>query len=64
MYEWKGKKYCTNLIDSGVRLETESTFAFSQLPNKMLTAINASLKRKKVNSVEKLKLQKELLDTN
>ena len=50
-FEWKGEKHSANFSDSAEWLETESSTTFSQLPEKVQTAFNASHKGATVKAV-------------
>lgn len=53
-FEWKGEKHSANFNDSGDWLETESPISFTQLPDDVTTAFNASHKKAKIKVVAKI----------
>ena len=53
-FELKGEKYSANFSEKGEWLETESTFTFNQLPEKVQTAFTSSHKGKKPKAVSKI----------
>jgi len=57
-FNWNGAKYSANFSDKGEWLETESVFAFDQLPDKVQKAFNISHATTTVKSVSKIETSK------
>ncbi|MEO8088276.1 MAG: PepSY-like domain-containing protein [Bacteroidota bacterium] len=53
-FTWKGEKYSANFNDKGAWLETESSYAFEQLPEKVQLGFNSSHKGATVKGVSKI----------
>jgi hypothetical protein len=60
-FVWESEKYSANFNERGEWLETESSFAFTQLPNKVQTAFNVSHEGAKVKAVAKIETSKGLI---
>lgn len=57
-FDWKGVKHSANFSDTGEWLETESPTTFSQLPEKVQTAFNASHKGATIKVIAKIETSK------
>ena len=60
-FEWKGEKHSANFSDSGEWLETESSSTFSQLPDQVQTAFNASHKGATIKAVARIETAKGVI---
>ncbi len=57
-FDWQGEKYSANFSDNGIWLETESTYTFNQLPEKVQTAFNTSNEGATIKAVAKIETSK------
>ncbi len=58
-FKWKGVSYSANFSDTGEWLETESSFTFNELPEKVQQAYNTAHKGATVKEVAKIETSKQ-----
>lgn len=57
-FTWKEVKHSANFSDAGLWLETETTLAFNQLPEKVQTAFNTAHKGATIKAAAKIETSK------